>query len=207
VEFAVDNVQKLRQRKAKQHATRDDRTSVRRQSDETPTPNAHPDKKKSEKRKSRGDDRSVKDSVSNKVEGRANKKPKNNLASGKAKEFSSKEKPEGSQWKSKNHHAGKNPDSGGSPKGNMAAKAARTLKSSVEADVQPRKRKLQNQKEERDLKRRRKPKKSEGPEGKGAVDKLDMLIEQYRSKFSRQSSVKTDGEKQGSRQLRRWFQS
>ncbi|XP_062176647.1 uncharacterized protein LOC133881670 isoform X3 [Alnus glutinosa] len=211
VEFAVDNVQKLRQRKAKlqaqQHATRDDRTFVRRQSDETPTPNAHLDKKKSEKRKSRGDDRSVKDSVSNKVEGRATKKPKNNLASGKAKEFSSKEKPEGSQWKSKNHQAGKNPGSGGSPKGNTAAKVAQTLKSSLEADVQPRKRKLQNQKEERDLKRRRKPKKSEGPEGKGAVDKLDMLIEQYRSKFSRQSSVKTDGEKQGSRQLRRWFQS
>jgi len=92
-------------------------------------------------------------------------------------------------------------------KGNKAASVAQTLKSSAEADVQPRKRKLQNQKEERDLKRRIKPKKSTGPDGKGAVDKLDMLIEQYRSKFSRQSSEKTDGEKQGSRQLRRWFQS
>jgi nucleolar protein 4 len=206
VEFAVDNVQTLKLRKAKiqaqQHATRDGQTNVRRQSNETPTRDAHPDNKKSEKRKSRGDDRSVKDSVSNKVEGRATKKQKINLASGKAKEFSSKEKPVGSQWKSKNHQDGKKPDSGVSPKGNMAVSVAQTLKSSTEADVHPRKRKLHNQKEERDLKRRNKAKKSEG-----AVDKLDMLIEQYRSKFSRQSSEKTGGEKQGSRQLRRWFQS
>ncbi|KAE8008564.1 hypothetical protein FH972_005063 [Carpinus fangiana] len=244
VEFAVDNVQTLKQRNAKlqaqQRVTRNDQTYVRRQSDETSTPDAHPDKRNSlkrksrgdetstpdahpnkrnsQKRKSRGDDRSVKDSVSNKVESsipdgaatkdhRATKKQKNNLASGKAKEFSSKEKPEGSQWKSKNYQDGKNPDSGRSPKGNKAVSVAQTLKSSTEADVQPRKRKLQNQKEERDLKRRIKPKKSTGPDGKGAVDKLDMLIEQYRSKFSRQSSEKTDGEKQGSRQLRRWFQS
>uniref|UniRef100_M4ENC8 RRM domain-containing protein n=1 Tax=Brassica campestris TaxID=3711 RepID=M4ENC8_BRACM len=37
-------------------------------------------------------------------------------------------------------------------------------------------------------------------------DKLDMLIEQYRSKFS-QSSAKTGPQKQSSGQVRRWFQS
>jgi len=48
VEFAVDNVQTLKQRKAKlqaqQRATRDDQTYVRRQSDEISVPDAHPKK-------------------------------------------------------------------------------------------------------------------------------------------------------------------
>jgi len=81
----------------------------------------------------------VKDSVSNKVEGsipdgaatkdhRATKKQKNNLAIGKAKEFSSKEKPEGSQWKSKNYQDGKNPDSGRSPKGQQGSQCCPNLK-------------------------------------------------------------------------------
>ncbi|KAL2920442.1 RNA-binding protein 28 [Bienertia sinuspersici] len=43
---------------------------------------------------------------------------------------------------------------------------------------------------------------------KDAVDKLDVLIEQYRSKFSQKSSDKPDGEKQGFRQqTKRWFQT
>ncbi|KAI3855501.1 hypothetical protein MKX03_004358 [Papaver bracteatum] len=44
--------------------------------------------------------------------------------------------------------------------------------------------------------------KTGGDEG---VDKLDVLVEQYRSKFSQHIVYKTAGEKQGSRQLKRWF--
>ncbi|RAL42217.1 hypothetical protein DM860_012000 [Cuscuta australis] len=52
----------------------------------------------------------------------------------------------------------------------------------------------------RGAKRRKKNANSTGNE---VVDKLDMLIEQYRSKFTKVSSDKTDGNK---KQLRRWFQ-
>ena len=57
-----------------------------------------------------------------------------------------------------------------------------------------RKRKNQNEKK----------KKQGGPPE--VVDKLDMLIEQYRSKFT-QSSAKTGPQKQSSGQVRRWFQA
>ncbi len=77
--------------------------------------------------------------------------------------------------------------------------------------MQPNKRKLwdqtEQQKEDKDLRKRNRLKKNKDPVGQDVADKLDMLIEQYGSKFSHQSSQKSDGEKQGSRQLRKWFQS
>lgn len=42
---------------------------------------------------------------------------------------------------------------------------------------------------------------------KEVEDKLDKLIEQYRSKFSQRSSNKMEAMKQGSKGLRRWFES
>ncbi|PIA55911.1 hypothetical protein AQUCO_00700317v1 [Aquilegia coerulea] len=48
-----------------------------------------------------------------------------------------------------------------------------------------------------------KKKKTKSASGHEMVDKLDRLVEQYRSKFSR----KSEGENQGSRQLRRWLES
>jgi hypothetical protein len=70
VEFAVDNVQTLKQRNAKlqaqQRATRDDQTYVRRQSDETSMPDKQPNKRNSQKRKSRGDETSTPDVHPNK---------------------------------------------------------------------------------------------------------------------------------------------
>ncbi|KAG6709433.1 hypothetical protein I3842_06G132300 [Carya illinoinensis] len=225
VEFALDNVQTLNQRKAKiqanQHSAHNDRKYVQK-SHETRTPASQPDIKKSKKRKSRGDDGSAKDSLSEIVEKstpdqaaaeghRASKKQKSNLAGAKEKDVYPKGKPEGSKWKSKNHPDGRNPDNGRSLGGKTIASDASKLKTSMEADVQPKKRELRNQrenpKEERDLRRGKRPKKRKDPVGQDAADKLDMLIEQYRSKFSRQSDEKTDGEKQGSRQLRKWFQS
>ncbi|CAB4320502.1 unnamed protein product [Prunus armeniaca] len=58
-----------------------------------------------------------------------------------------------------------------------------------------------------DVTRRKKSKKNKGPLGRDVTDKLDMLIEQYGSKYSQQSTVRTDGVKQGSRKLRKWFQT
>ncbi|KAM3695390.1 hypothetical protein ACJW31_07G127900 [Castanea mollissima] len=218
VEFALNNIQTLKLRNAKihaqQHGIRDDQNNVK-QGDDT-----HLDKQNSKKRKSRGDDGSVKDSVSNKeencvfnraaTEGRgSNKKQKGNPASAKAKEFSSKEKPEGSKWKSKNQQDDGNPGSGRSLNRKMTDSDAHKSKSSEDAVVQLKKRKLQDQTEQqkknRDLKDRRRSKKTKVPVGKDEKDKLDMLIEQYRSKYSQKRSQKSDDEKP-SRQLRKWFQ-
>ncbi|KAK1439878.1 hypothetical protein QVD17_05702 [Tagetes erecta] len=52
-----------------------------------------------------------------------------------------------------------------------------------------------------------KRRKNKDPLGQDTVDKLDMLIEQYRSKFSGNRATKSEGESQGSRRLGRWFQS
>ncbi|XP_022869951.1 RNA-binding protein 28 [Olea europaea var. sylvestris] len=53
---------------------------------------------------------------------------------------------------------------------------------------------------------RKRGKKNNDPLGRDVVDKLDMLIEQYRSKFTHNNSNPTDDKKQGSKQLKRWFQ-
>ncbi|XP_074319581.1 uncharacterized protein LOC141656542 [Silene latifolia] len=58
--------------------------------------------------------------------------------------------------------------------------------------------------EGKSLKNRRK--KNKEPVGRDVVDKLDNLIEQYKSKFS-QKTDDSDGKKQGSKQIKRWFQS
>lgn len=70
------------------------------------------------------------------------------------------------------------------------------------------KKRLRDQKEPQNenmgsMKRR----KNKDPLGQDTVDKLDILIEQYRSKFSGNRTDRTDGQKQGSRRLGRWFQS
>ncbi|XP_057966160.1 uncharacterized protein LOC131156470 isoform X2 [Malania oleifera] len=85
----------------------------------------------------------------------------------------------------------------------------RSRETKVRSNVQLKKRELQEdpgqQKNGRSSKRS--AKKEKDAFRHEIADKLDMLIEQYRSKFSQQSSDKNDGEKKGSRQLRRWFQS
>lgn len=75
--------------------------------------------------------------------------------------------------------------------------------------VQMRKRKLPDQKEQhnRPSLKKRNTRKNKDPLGRDVVDKLDVLVEQYRAKFSQHNSDRTDGEKQGSRQIRRWFES
>ncbi|XP_041994786.1 RNA-binding protein 28-like isoform X1 [Salvia splendens] len=55
--------------------------------------------------------------------------------------------------------------------------------------------------------RNRKRRKRSDPVGRDVTDKLDKLIEQYRSKFTGSSSSQSDGKKQGTKSLKRWFQS
>ncbi|KAL7591250.1 hypothetical protein Lser_V15G34637 [Lactuca serriola] len=75
------------------------------------------------------------------------------------------------------------------------------------ADVH-RKKRLRDQKEVavgEDLGSKRR--KNKDPLGQDTTDKLDMLIEQYRSKFSGNRTTKSGGETDGPRRLGRWFQS
>lgn len=217
VEFAVDNVQTLKQRKAKlqglQQKLHEDPRDMQ-QTGESNGPNAHPNKKKTGKRKFKGDNESVNDSVPKKEnemgnssanEGQMSSKRKkiNSLAKGKkGKKFSATEVSGGPKVDSK-----VNPDS----QKHARMPIVDTKSKPSETNVQPKKRKLGDipgaEKGELNLKKRRRANKKEAPLGKDIVDKLDMLIEQYKSKYSQQSSKQTDGEKQGSRQLRKWFQT
>jgi len=72
---------------------------------------------------------------------------------------------------------------------------------------EPRKRKFgEDRGEENRNGQRKRKKQGQGQGGAEVVDKLDLLIEKYRSKFS-QSSAKTGPQKQSSGQVRRWFES
>ncbi|KAM1482320.1 hypothetical protein ACFX1Q_034444 [Malus domestica] len=221
VEFALDNVQKLKLRNAKiqgqQNAAR--RNPGVQQKDGSNRPDADPSQKFN-KRKQSGDKQNLDESVPNKedeVENgvgdgtatdreRASKRHKKGPF-GKEKKISSTKVPGGA---TDNHQDGVKPGRGGSFERESMANGAQTSKSMGKANVGAQKRKLQAQKEveggETETRRKR-PKKNKDPLGRDVVDKLDMLIEQYRSKYSQRSSAQTDGEKQGSKKLRKWFQS
>ena len=55
--------------------------------------------------------------------------------------------------------------------------------------------------------RSRKRRKRNDPIGRDVTDKLDKLIEQYRTKFTGSSSTQSGSKKQGTKTLKRWFQS
>ncbi|XP_047970098.1 RNA-binding protein 28-like isoform X2 [Salvia hispanica] len=55
--------------------------------------------------------------------------------------------------------------------------------------------------------RNRKRRKRSDPVGRDVTDKLDKLIEKYRSKFTGSGSTQSDVKKQGTKSLKRWFQS
>ncbi|KAM1002524.1 uncharacterized protein LOC126586666 [Malus sylvestris] len=232
VEFALDNVQKLKLRNAKiqgqQNAAR--RNPGVQQKDGSNRPDADPSKKFN-KRKQSVDEQSLDEPVPNKEDEEENRvgdgtatdqlrAPKRQKQGpfGKEKNISSTkvsggstENSESSKHEPNNHQDGAKPGGRGRSFGreSMAIDAQKS-KSVGKANVQPQKRKLQAQKEveggENETRRKR-PKKNKDPLGRDVVDKLDLLIEQYRSKYSQRSSAQTDGEKQGSKKLRKWFQS
>lgn len=214
VEFAVDNVQTLKQRKAKLQAQW--------QNDESNTLDTNPTKQEQSKKwkpsgvngagKDSGHDEDIKEDTGvpkqNTTEKRrANKKQKRNPAN-EMPLVSLKENIEGKikgpKRNRKDHQDGRKPD------GEATANNACKSNSSEKPDFRPQKRKLEDQTEvqtgEKSMKRKR-PRKNNDSSGREVVDKLDMLIEQYRNKFSQQSSNNTDVDKKGSKQLRRWFQS
>lgn len=204
VEFAIDNVQTLKLRNAKLRAWSQDNTTnfpkaLQRNADTNAADILN--KKNSRKRKATGDDRPVKELHRNEdensrdvVEGsRATKKQKKRPEGGNTNEPSKqKPKPKGRRlMPEKSSKKSPSLDTG-------------KVKASQEADVHHKK-KVQHQPQQEQ--QRKRPKKNKDPIGQDTVDKLDMLIEQYRSKFSHQGSDATDGENRGSKQVRKWFQS
>ncbi|KAJ7978318.1 RNA-binding protein 28 [Quillaja saponaria] len=226
IEFAVDNVQKLKLRKEKlqdqqQQAFHDDQKDVK--ENKPHKANALSNKnKKLRKRKASDNDGSVKDSATSKEdearsrapdgaapEGhKAIKRQKHNLEGGKAGEVISKEQSRGLKRKpiKYNYKDGQNPAGGTSVKSEIAAVDAHKTKFLKKTDIASRKRKMHNQREPREEEKipKRRPKKNKEPVGRDVADKLDMLIEQYRSKFFHQTANRNDGDKQ-SKQVRKWF--
>ncbi|KAE8729147.1 epoxide hydrolase 2-like [Hibiscus syriacus] len=224
VEFSIDNVQTLKLRKAKiqaQHQDASDNLNNAQQKEKSHPFDDQPNK--SRKRKSRDEKRATKHSELNKAEmenrvatgeGQASKKPKHKLTGEKTKP-SWKENLEGSNQKVKgsNHKPGRKAGQksvvGSSVKVETNVKETRKLKSKeVEAIPQPkeRTRQVHAKREEGEANSKgKRPRRNKDPSGRDVVDKLDMLIEQYRSKFSRPKST-PEAEKQCSKKLRRWFQ-
>ena len=219
VEFALDNIQTLKQRRAKleahQQINRGNPEDLQ-PNDDSNLPEASPKKMKSRKRNSRdhnggplktsepneGDeaeeDKVIKGAV---IDGhRATKKRKINPATAKEKRNKMRNNP---------HENGKADDE--------KPVNAENSKSWEESKMLPKKRKVQgrhieaaaaSEKGKRMKQKTRSEKKSKDPSsGQGKLDKLDMLVERYRAKFSQQILDNTDGQKQGSRPLKRWFQS
>ncbi|TKY68087.1 RNA-binding protein 28 [Spatholobus suberectus] len=216
VEFALDNVQTLKLRKAKlqsqQQAPQVDNNAME---------NGKPDtvevrtSVKDRKRKSQEHDQPARDSVLNtngesggtlangkSPQGHKSKRQKGNNKSKKA----PRENPEALSMKSKNNQDDQN-NGDASLDGQNTATDTKRRKSGNKDDVGFRKRKMQNQDQAGQKVSKKRPKKNKDSVGKDVVDKLDMLIEQYRSKFSHKGSQESDGGKKPSKQLRKWFQS
>ncbi|MCL7036125.1 hypothetical protein MKW94_026249 [Papaver nudicaule] len=218
VQFALDNIQtlKLRQKKLEYWQARSGTEALPRPatSERADTPHNNNDTNKLGKRKSRGVDVSsdemgynkqgegenVAPDASTNRETPADKKFKGTPARERKIKFAAKDKVERSIEK---------PNKNKPSKLNNKAAHAPESKSKENAETGQKKRKFQDeinliqQKEGKFPNKMKKRSKSGGDE---VVDKLDVLIEQYRSKFSQHNSNKTAGEKQGSRQLKRWFQ-
>ncbi|KAJ0260533.1 hypothetical protein HA466_0067230 [Hirschfeldia incana] len=202
IEFAVDNVQKLKLHKANQQFQRNrhNESEEKQANGEGQAEDIHPGNDLKRRRTRDGDNTGpVEENASGfkkkkLTRPRAEKKeqatPEKNSLS--LKEDAAKK----GQWKKRQQEVTEKP----SPK-----------KISKDVSDAPRKRKFEEVRGGESVKGQRnrnnqneKKKKQGGPPE--VQDKLDMLIEQYRSKFS-QSSAKTGPQKQSSGQVRRWFQS
>ncbi|KAF5188684.1 Rna-binding [Thalictrum thalictroides] len=219
VEFALDNVQTLKLRKFKLQTQQDNHSNAEDGLQNTISQTSDTrlnskDNTKMRKWKSRDHNISSETLVPSKgdegedgpskgVVSSATRKLKGNQAREKKGKFASKDKPVVST-QNLNRRKGVEADVEKSVKVvNDGDKTTQLIsKQSLRADF--RKRKLQDgHLSEQWDKKNLKKKKKKSASGDEKVDKLDMLVEQYRSKFSR----KSEGENQGSRQLRRWFES
>ncbi|KAJ4890869.1 RNA-binding (RRM/RBD/RNP motifs) family protein [Raphanus sativus] len=207
IEFAVDNVQKLKVHKANQQQQRNRYNESKEQLEngEAQGEDNHPGNKRKtrdgdntgpmeesangfkKKRPMRPREQRKDESKREEKEDAGNKRPTTRTQEN-TKEPASNQK---GQWKKRQQEASEKPDQ---------------KKISKDVGEAPRKRKFEEVRggEKRKNQNEKKKKKQGGPPE--VVDKLDMLIEQYRSKFT-QSSAKTGPQKQSSGQVRRWFQS
>ncbi|XP_021751777.1 RNA-binding protein 28-like isoform X1 [Chenopodium quinoa] len=203
VEFAVDNVQTLRKRGLKINdqlqKAGDDRNN------DTLTSSTKPNKENSRKRKS-PDDIKLKDRVTGR------KHVQGNRAADEAateENLRKKHQPVRASGDRNNHEKKQNQNN--SYQHINGTVDALQSKPSIQNDKQSRKRKVFNptgEGPEGKITKKRNRNNKKDRLGQDGVDKLDVLIEQYRSKFSQKSSDKPDGEKQGSgQQIKRWFQT
>ncbi|CAJ1978137.1 unnamed protein product [Sphenostylis stenocarpa] len=219
VEFALDNVQTLKLRKAKlqfqqQQAPQEDNNAM-----ENDKPATVGVRKQDRKRKSREQGEPAKESVLNTMGESGGRGP---LANGKSLQGHKskrqignnkskrglKENPEALFMKPKNNQNGQNNGGVSVEDQNTATATNRRKSGNKDDDTGFRKRKMQNQEQEEGSKvSKKRPKKNKDSVGKDVVDKLDILIEQYRSKFSQKGSQENGEEKKPSKQLRKWFQS
>ncbi|KAF1885473.1 hypothetical protein Lal_00029362 [Lupinus albus] len=139
-------------------------------------------------------------------EGNKFKSQKGNHKNKSAEESSLKQNSDALSRKPRNEKGGQNHGNTSHEAQNTTIDANR-IKAGNKVDVGFRKRKMQNQEDAVQDVSRKRTKKKKAPVGKEAVDKLDMLIEQYRSKFSHKGSQGNDGDKKPSKQLRKWFES
>lgn len=97
-----------------------------------------------------------------------------------------------------------NQDQNGSKNGEQSDISEKQQQQQHESKVSSKKRKQLHNDEETQKTRRKKKKKQ--PE---EIDKLDMLIEKYRNKFSQRgnSDKSEDAPSSGNKEVRRWFES
>lgn len=210
VEFALDNVQTLKLRKEKlqyqQQAPYDDNN--RNENDKPDNAGGGYAHGKDRKRKSQEHEKPANESEGDaKVNGKSPqggkfKRQKDNPKSTNSEELSSRGSPKDSSIrKLTNNHDGRNHGK------NSAIDSSIGKKSGKKDDAVYGKRKMQNQEQAGEQVSRKRTRKNKDSVGKDTVDRLDMLIEQYRSKFSNKGSQGSDGEKKQSKQLRKWFQT
>lgn len=206
MEFALDNVQTLKLRKAKlqsqqqaaAHGDRDAKESEEPQISGTDT------NKKERKRKVRDHRKLEKDSTRNKEDESGTTVPNGNAAGAR-----NSKRQKGNHKNKKTEGITQKENSDGRNRGGKTSNTdigTNKTKHGKKEELGLKKRKTQNQAEAGEKVTKKRSKKNKEPVGKDVVDKLDMLIEQYKSKFSQKGLQGNDGEKKPSKQLRKWFE-
>ncbi|CAH2061602.1 unnamed protein product [Thlaspi arvense] len=218
IEFAVDNVQKLKIHKAKQEfqqRKRDNESEEQRTNGEMQAEDNH--RGNDSKRRTRDGDNTgpVEENAFKKRKPMRPRERRKEEAKPEEKSVSVKEDAENKRNKKPTRTQERTKESPSNQKGQWTRQQEATEKpnpkrTSKDASDVPRKRKFEEVRGGESVNGQRKRKnqnekmkKQGGPPE--VLDKLDMLIEQYRSKFT-QSSAKTGPQKQSSGQVRRWFQ-
>ncbi|KAJ0239213.1 hypothetical protein HA466_0237050 [Hirschfeldia incana] len=210
IEFAVDNVQKLKVHKANQQQQRNryNESKEQRENGEAQGEDNRPGNDL--KRRTRdGDNTGPMEENANRFKKNKPMRPREQR-----KEKSKPEEKEdaGNKRPARTQEPASNQKGQGKKRQQEASEKPDQKQISKDVSDVPRKRNFEevrggenvNGQRKRNNQNEKKKKKQGGPPE--VVDKLDMLIEQYRSKFT-QSSAKTGPQKQSSGQVRRWFQS